>query len=111
MVNKPLQILFDCWLWLSGLTVALEVARFKKVMLLTKEDPTISGDSMAQGGIVHLTKDENSIETHVQDTIRAGDGLVDQEVLEFIARAGYKATEWLTNHGVVFSQDKINHST
>ncbi|GIR49031.1 MAG: hypothetical protein CM15mP58_11280 [Burkholderiaceae bacterium] len=55
---------------------------------------------------MHLTKDEKSIETHVQDTIRAGDGLVDQEVLEFIARSGYKATEWLINHGVIFSQDK-----
>ena len=91
---------------LSGLTVALEVAQFKKVMLLTKDDPTISATAWAQGGIVHLTKDEKSIETHVQDTIRAGDGLVDQEVLEFIARSGYKATEWLINHGVVFSQDK-----
>ena len=91
---------------LSGLTVALEVAQFKKVILLTKDDPSISATAWAQGGIVHLTKDEKSIETHVQDTIRAGDGLVDQEVLEFIARSGHKATEWLINHGVVFSQDK-----
>ena len=55
---------------------------------------------------MHLTKDEKSIETHVQDTMRAGDGLVDQEVIEFIARSGHKATEWLINHGVIFSQDK-----
>ena len=39
---------------------------------------------------MHLTKDEKSIETHVQDTIRAGDGLVDQEVLEFIANLDIK---------------------
>ncbi len=91
---------------LSGLTVALEVAKYKKVKLLTKGDPTISATAWAQGGIVHLTKDEESIKTHVQDTITAGDGLVDHEVLEFIARSGYKATEWLINHGVVFSKDK-----
>ena len=91
---------------LSGLTVALEVAKYKKVKLLTKGDPIISATAWAQGGIVHLTKDEESIKTHVQDTIKAGDGLVDQEVLEFIARSGYQTTEWLINHGVVFSKDK-----
>ena len=30
---------------------------------------------------MHLTKDENSIETHVQDTTRAGDGLVIKKLL------------------------------
>ena len=63
----PPVLIIGCGL--SGLTVALEVAKKKQVVLMTKDDPSLSATAWAQGGIVHLTKEEKSIKTHINDTV------------------------------------------
>ena len=105
----PPVLIIGCGL--SGLTVALEVAKKKPVVLLTKDDPSLSATAWAQGGIVHLTKEEKSIKTHIDDTVIAGDGLVDGKAAEFFAYSGHQATDWLINNGVVFSVDNTKGNT
>lgn len=60
---------------LAGLALALKFADHGKVTLLTKEKAEDTNTSMAQGGIAAVMSDEDSFESHIQDTLTAGAGL------------------------------------
>ena len=91
---------------LAGLTVALELAKEKKVLIVSKKDLYLSATAWAQGGIVSVLSDEISISTHIKDTIDAGKGLVEPSVARLVAESGHGAIDWLLNKGVVFNQNK-----
>ena len=91
---------------LAGLTVALEVAEFRKTILLSKKELHTSATAWAQGGIVNVANDKKSIEAHVNDTIKAGDGLVVESVARYFAESGEQAINWLLDKGVIFSKDE-----
>mgnify|MGYP001438892885 FL=1 len=50
---------------LAGLTVALEIADKRKVLILSKKDLFCSATAWAQGGIVNVVDNPKSIQTHV----------------------------------------------
>jgi L-aspartate oxidase len=94
---------------LSGLTYALLVAdRFpdKKVLIITKDDVTDSNTNYAQGGIAIVQNESDSFEKHVQDTLLAGDGLCDQEIVEMVVKEGPNCLERLLAWGVNFDSLK-----
>ena len=95
---------------LAGLTVALELAKEKKVLIVSKKDLYLSATAWAQGGIVSVLSDEISISTHIKDTIDAGKGLVEPSVARLVAESGHGAIDWLLNKGVVFNQNKQKKS-
>ena len=90
---------------LAGLTVALQLAKHTPVMVLAKRDLHESATSWAQGGIVGVLGNDDSIESHVRDTQEAGAGLVDEHIARFIAERSATAIEWLVQRGVPFSAD------
>ncbi|MEY3272754.1 MAG: hypothetical protein RLZZ341_1655, partial [Pseudomonadota bacterium] len=53
---------------LAGLTVALELARSRPVVVLAKRDLDESATAWAQGGIVGVLGADDSVESHVRDT-------------------------------------------
>ena len=62
---------------LAGLTVALDLAKTQKVVLMAKRGLSESATAWAQGGIVGVVdKEHDSIDAHVSDTLNAGAGLV-----------------------------------
>jgi L-aspartate oxidase len=90
---------------LAGLTVALEVADQRPVVMLAKRDLSESATSWAQGGIVGVIDEADDIEAHVADTLEAGAGLVVEPVARQIATESAAAIDWLMEQGVPFTTD------
>ena len=90
---------------LAGLTVALQLADRQPVVVLAKRGLEEGATHWAQGGIVGVLGDDDSVESHVRDTQDAGAGLVDEHTARHIAQHSAEAIEWLVQAGVPFSPD------
>ncbi|MDO9316433.1 MAG: L-aspartate oxidase [Burkholderiaceae bacterium] len=90
---------------LAGLTVALHLAAEHPVIVLAKRGLDEAATAWAQGGIVGVLGDDDSIDSHVRDTQDAGAGLVDEHTARFIAQHSAEAISWLVARGVPFSAD------
>jgi L-aspartate oxidase len=91
---------------LAGLTVALQLAAERRVIVLAKRPLDEAATAWAQGGIVGVFDgDDDSVESHVRDTQDAGAGLVDEHTARFIAERSAGAVAWLVARGVPFSPD------
>src|SRR5580692_1272516 len=60
----------------AGLRAAVELARHGEVLVVTKESLGESNTHYAQGGIAVAMEGETDVALHLEDTLRAGDGLV-----------------------------------
>lgn len=80
-------------------------------MLVTKSGLADNNSRYAQGGIAAVIPSnvEDSIELHVQDTLRAGAGLCDEDVARSILAEGFSAIEDLLAFGVPFDRTRENH--
>ena len=90
---------------LAGLTVALHLARTQPVVVLAKRELNEGATAWAQGGIVGVLGSDDSIDSHVRDTLDAGAGLVEEHTARYIAQNSAEAVEWLVERGVPFSPD------
>lgn len=91
----------------AGLRAALEIAKKgKEVAVVTKVYPTRSHSGAAQGGIAAALAnvEEDSEEKHVFDSIKGGDYLGDQDVIEFFVSEAVKTVYELEHMGVPFSR-------
>ena len=97
---------------LAGLSVALRLANHgKKVALLTKKQLSECNSYYAQGGIAAVINDDDSFDSHVQDTLVAGAGLCNEKAVRFIVEHAPEAIKWLIQLGVDFTREKdpVNH--
>jgi len=104
----------------AGLTVALELAEKKQIttqqptnkptIALISKGPIHEGSTLyAQGGIAAvLDEDNDSIDSHVKDTLNAGAGLCHDESVKFTIEHGKEAIQWAINKGVKFSREDIS---
>ncbi|HUK52357.1 MAG TPA: FAD-dependent oxidoreductase, partial [Candidatus Binatia bacterium] len=66
----------------AGLRIAIELgAAGARVLVLAKSGLTDSATEWAQGGIAAALSDEDEVSLHVEDTLRAGDGLCDADAV------------------------------
>ncbi|HLK10169.1 MAG TPA: L-aspartate oxidase [Candidatus Binatia bacterium] len=72
----------------AGLVAALRCARAGRVVLVTKDRLPESSSQYAQGGIASVWSPEDSVESHVADTLAAGAGLCHRDVVETVVREG-----------------------
>lgn len=92
----------------AGLTYALKVASElpdKKIVLVTKKELMESNTKYAQGGIAIVLDENDTFEAHVQDTLTAGDGLCDKEVVELVVKNGPDRLRELIEFGAQFDLD------
>ena len=87
---------------IAGLRAALEVPTDLDVLVVTKDRVTESNSSYAQGGIAGVLSPEDRFENHVDDTLVAGDGLCDREIVELVVREAPAQIEQLVNWGTAF---------
>ena len=87
---------------LSGLLFALKAAKHGTVHIITKGKMTESSTVRAQGGIAAVVASDDSVELHIQDTIRVGDKLCHPDVVESIVRDGPERIRELIELGVDF---------
>lgn len=94
---------------IAGLFAAAELADAEhNVTVITKQRTKDSSTNWAQGGIAAIldkTNDEG-MEAHVQDTLRSGDGMCDEDVVRSIIFEAGERIHDLINIGVNFEQKK-----
>ncbi len=88
---------------IAGLSYALKVSDVGRVAIITKKQDTESNTNYAQGGIAAVVSPEDSFEEHIQDTLKAGDGLAKREIVQKVVEAGPKCIQELIDLGVRFS--------
>ena len=66
----------------AGLAAALQLADAARVTVLSKGDITTGSSHWAQGGVAAVMDPEDSYAAHVTDTVEAGAGLCDPEVVK-----------------------------
>ena len=94
---------------IAGLTYVIKIAeKFpdKKVVVLAKNKASESNTQYAQGGVAIVQKETDSFEKHVADTIAAGDGLCDEEVVRMVISQGPDCLGDMVNWGVDFDLNK-----
>lgn len=89
----------------AGLTAALSLPTSLKVAILTK-NPGGGSTRWAQGGVAAVIDDQDSIECHVDDTLNAGAGLCDRQVVEHVVGNAREAIDWLVEQGVSFTKSE-----
>ncbi len=91
----------------AGLVAALHAkASGANVAVVSKSYPARAQTCMAQGGINAALShaDIDSVEIHIEDTLKSSQGLASKEAIEALCREGVEAVEWLDRIGVPFSR-------
>ena len=89
---------------LAGLSFALKVAPYGKVVVATKSTIGDTNTSFAQGGIAAVFEQGDSYEKHVLDTFDAGDGLCDEAAVRMVVSEAPKEIQQLLEWGAVFDK-------
>lgn len=89
----------------AGLTLALQMAQYAKVAVISKRKISSGSTSWAQGGIAAVLDDRDSTKDHIDDTLDAGAGLCDYDVVKFVVDQGKNTINWLIENGVNFTRD------
>jgi L-aspartate oxidase len=84
----------------AGLSVALRLAERHNVIVLSKGPMSEGSTFYAQGGIAAVFDETDSVESHVEDTLIAGAGIVDRHAAEFVASNARHCVQWLIDQGV-----------
>ncbi|MDP1521271.1 L-aspartate oxidase [Porticoccus litoralis] len=92
----------------AGMTVALQLADKYRIALLSKSALKSGSTWYAQGGIAAVFDNEDSIESHVQDTLIAGAGLCHEDTVRYTVEQGPEAIRWLVQQGVKFTLNSDN---
>ena len=97
---------------ISGLSYAIELAEAAPDLMVTvisKREVFETNTRYAQGGIAVVQDfNQDSFDTHVEDTLRAGDGLCNTEVVKKVITDGPKRLEKLIEWGAEFDRVGTN---
>jgi len=88
----------------AGLSVALQLADFARVAVLSKAALTEGATLYAQGGVSAVRDACDSVTSHVQDTLEAGAGLCREDVVRYVVQKGPESIQWLDRIGVNFTR-------
>jgi L-aspartate oxidase len=89
---------------IAGLIFAIKAAETGTVTVLTKAASNEANTAYAQGGIASVWSVDDSFESHVDDTLRAGAGLCNRHAVETIVRDGPEAVRELIALGTRFTR-------
>jgi len=88
----------------AGLSLALRLPSNMKVGIISKRELAEGNTRYAQGGISAVLDADDSIESHIQDTLLAGAGLCDKATVEMIVKKASHNIDWLLSQGVKFTE-------
>jgi L-aspartate oxidase len=89
----------------AGLRAAVELARHGDVLVVTKESLKESNTHYAQGGIAVAMEGDEDVSLHLEDTIKAGDGLVYRPAAEVLVSEGPLRVAELIEWGAKFDRE------
>jgi L-aspartate oxidase len=91
---------------IAGLTYALKAAKHGTVCIVSKAKLDDTATSYAQGGIAAVTYTPDSYEKHIQDTLVAGDGLCDENIVRITIKESTERIRELIRWGIKFDKTK-----
>jgi L-aspartate oxidase len=94
---------------IAGLTFALKASKYGKVSVVTKAKLDDTNTRYAQGGIAAVFSEPDNFEKHIRDTLIAGDGICNEEVVRLVVQEAPARIKDLIDLGVPF--DKKNDGT
>jgi len=96
---------------IAGLRAAVGLAQSGRVLVVTKEALSESNTAYAQGGIAVAMGGEEDVALHLEDTVTAGDGLVDREAAAVLVEEGLAwGTGFDRDHGELMRTREGAHS-
>src|SRR5438270_11532871 len=93
---------------IAGLSFALKAAKHGSVAVITKRKGADTNTAWAQGGIACVTSDEDSFELHVRDTLEAGAGLCDENVVRTVVTEAPTRIQELVDLGLQFDEREVS---
>ena len=92
---------------IAGVTFARKVAAYGTVAIVTKQGPLDANTTYAQGGVAAVMDEEHDTpEAHIRDTLIAGAGLCDPDVVALVVQEGPARIRELQEWGVRFTQER-----
>ena len=89
---------------IAGLSAAIRLADAGSVLVVTKEELAESNTAYAQGGIAVAMGGSEDVALHLEDTVAAGDGLVNREAAQVLVEQGPERVEELLEWGTAFDR-------
>ncbi|MGD0800297.1 MAG: L-aspartate oxidase [Terracidiphilus sp.] len=89
----------------AGLRAAVELARHGDVLVVTKESVAESNTHYAQGGIAVAMEGDADVALHLEDTVNAGDGLVNRPAAQAMVAEGPVRVAELIEWGANFDSE------
>ncbi len=89
---------------IAGLTFALKAARSGRVAIVTKSVIDDSSTRYAQGGIAAVFREPDNFEKHIRDTLVAGDGICNEDVVRLVVQEAPERIKDLIGLGVPFDK-------
>jgi L-aspartate oxidase len=91
---------------IAGLRAAVSLVEAGDIVILTKADPSESNTGYAQGGIAAAVGPDDSPALHAADTMKAGDGLCDEEAVRLLVGDGPRYVRELLAWGAAFDRER-----
>jgi len=91
---------------LAGLRAAAEIDPRLSVLIVTKSEVSLSCSAQAQGGIAGVLDPEDRYEEHVEDTIKAGGSLCDEDVVRSVVEVAPEHIEQMIKWGTSFDREE-----
>jgi L-aspartate oxidase len=88
----------------AGLTMAIKASKYGSVTIVTKAGLNDNNTVYAQGGIAAVITEDDDFEKHVADTLDAGAGMCDEEVVRKVVSAAPKLLDELISWGANFDK-------
>ncbi|QEY34364.1 L-aspartate oxidase [Caproiciproducens galactitolivorans] len=88
----------------AGMYAALNLRQDLKVLLITKAEAAECNSYLAQGGIA-VARDENDLDSFVEDTLKAGKYENNVEAVKVLARESRENINQLIRYGVEFDRE------
>jgi L-aspartate oxidase len=89
----------------AGLAAALAVRPVRSVLIVTKDVLNAGSTAWAQGGLAGVLDPGDSLENHVRDTLAAGAGLCDEQVVRELVQQAPTAIRYLMRLGAAFDPE------
>src|SRR3974377_1153380 len=89
---------------IAGLRASVELAPAGRVLCLAKREVTESNKQYAQGGIAAALSDDDEVSLHLDDTLKAGDGLCNEAAARVLVEEGPVRIEELIEWGTQFDR-------
>ncbi|MEO8713140.1 MAG: L-aspartate oxidase [Parafilimonas sp.] len=98
----------------AGLTYAIKTAKAfpkKQIIVITKTTADETNTKYAQGGVAGVWDENDSFEKHIEDTLIAGDGLCNEQIVEIVVKEGPERIQEIINYGAEFDKDETGEYT